>query len=328
MTVPPASDLVERFRRDLEAQAGAPPALAVAVSGGPDSLALLLLAHAALPGRVHAATVDHGLRPESAAEADKVARLCGELGVLHSILAVRVERAGEGVQAAARNARYAALAGWMDAEGLELLATAHHADDQAETLLMRLNRGSGVAGLAGVRAAGSVPGSDGRLRLCRPLLGWRQSELCEIVEVAGIEAAQDPSNVDDAFDRARLRRRMGEAPWLDPAALARSAALLAEAEAALEWVAGPLFAARAEAAEGAVTLRPHGLPPELLRRLVLRCLRLVAPGASPRGEPLAALIERLREGAAATLCGVKATGGETWRFEPAPPRRQDGRRRP
>lgn len=322
MTVAPAPDLVERFRRDLEAQAGAVPALAVAVSGGPDSLALLLLAHAALPGRVQAATVDHRLRPESAAEADEVARLCGTLGIPHRILAVRVERAGEGVQAAARGARYAALARWMEAEGIELLATAHHADDQAETLLMRLNRGSGVAGLAGVRAAGPVPGSGGRLRLCRPLLGWRRSELLEIVEAAGIQAAQDPGNVDEAFDRARLRRQLGEAPWLDPAALARSAALLAEAEAALDWAAEPLFAARSERGEGIVILRPHGLPPELLRRLVLRCLRLVAAGANPRGEPLAALIARLRAGESATLCGVKAKGGETWRFEPAPPRRR------
>jgi tRNA(Ile)-lysidine synthase len=243
MTETPPPELVERFRRGLQALAGDPPALAVAVSGGPDSLALLLLAHAALPG-VHAATVDHGLRPESAAEAEEVARLCGRLGVPHRILTVRVERAGDGVQAAARDARYAALAGWMEAEGLELLATAHHADDQAETLLMRLNRGSGVAGLAGVRAEGAVPGSGGRLRLCRPLLGWRRGELQDIVEAAGLQAARDPSNEDEAYDRARLRRQLGEASWLDRAALARSAALLAEAEAALEWTAGPLFAAR------------------------------------------------------------------------------------
>ena len=320
-TLPPPH-LVERFRRDLDALGGSGEALAVAVSGGPDSLALLLLAVAALPGRVRAATVDHGLRPESPAEAAAVARLCGELGVPHQSLTVAVERAGEGLQAAARDARYSALAGWMDEEGLGLLATAHHVDDQAETLLMRLNRGSGVAGLAGVRASGAVPGSGGRLRLCRPLLGWRRSELRAIVDAAGIESAQDPSNVDEAYDRARLRRRLGEAPWLDPAAMARSAALLAEAEAALEWTAAPLFAARAEQGEGWVVLRPQGLPPELLRRLVLRCLQAVAPGARPRGEALAGLIARLEAGEAGTLCGVKASGGSTWRFEPAPPRRR------
>ena len=323
MAAVPPPDLVSRFRLDLEAVAGADPApFAVAVSGGPDSLALLILAHAAFPGRVGAATVDHGLRAESPAEAEAVARLCGELGVPHHILKAVVAPAGKGLQAAARAARYSALAAWMDEQGLGLLLTAHHCDDQAETLLMRLNRGSGVAGLAGVRASGAVPGSDGRLRLCRPLLGWRHTELRAIADTAGVEAAQDPSNADLAYDRARLRRRLGEAPWLDPAALARSAALLAEAEAALEWTAGTLFAARAEEEAGAVTLRPHGLPPELLRRLVLRCLGRVAPGATPRGEKLAAFIVRLEQGDRATLCEVKGTGGETWRFERAPPRRR------
>src|SRR4051812_12791568 len=322
MAAAPPQPLVERFRRNLEALPGEGTLLGLAVSGGPDSLALLLLGHEACPGRIKAATVDHGLRTGSAGEAAEVGRLCAQLGVPHRILEVRVERVGEGLQAAARAARYAALAGWMDEEGIGLLLTAHHGDDQAETLLMRLNRGSGVAGLAGVRGEGGVPGTGGRLRLCRPLLGWRRSELGEIVRAAGLAAAQDPSNEDEAYDRARLRRQLGETPWLDPAALARSAALLAEAEGALEWVAEPLFAARAEAAGKGMILRPHGLPPELLRRLVLRCLDRVAPGARPRGEPLAAFIGRLHAGATATLAGVKASGGEVWRFEPAPPRRR------
>ncbi|HEX8226086.1 MAG TPA: tRNA lysidine(34) synthetase TilS [Allosphingosinicella sp.] len=321
MTSAPHPDLVLRFRLDLEALAGPVDELAVAVSGGPDSLALLLLAHAAFPAGTRAATVDHGLRAESGAEAAAVARLCAELGVAHAILPVRVERSGDGLQAAARAARYSALAGWMAAEGLGLLLTAHHADDQAETLLMRLNRGSGVAGLAGVRRSRPVPGGGGRLRLCRPLLGWRRGELEAIVAAAGIEPARDPSNGDEAYDRARLRRQMGEAPWLDAAALARSAALLAEAEAALEWTAARLFDARTEAGEGSVALRPNGLPSELVRRLVLRCLRLVAPAARPRGDQLAALVARLRAGGTGTLSGVKATGGDRWRFEPAPPRR-------
>ncbi|HEX8623898.1 MAG TPA: tRNA lysidine(34) synthetase TilS [Allosphingosinicella sp.] len=324
---PPPHPL-SRFRLDLESVAGGDPErLAIAVSGGPDSLALLLLARSAFPGRVKAATVDHGLRAESKAEAEAVARLCGGIGVPHHILAARVEPAGEGLQAAARRARYAALAGWMDKEGLRLLLTAHHADDQAETLLMRLNRGSGVAGLAGVRAQGAVPGTGGRLRLCRPLLGWRRSELAAVVAAAGIEAAFDPGNSDERFDRARLRRRLGEAAWLDPAALARSAGLLAEAEAALEWTAAPLFAARAEVGEEAVILRPNGLPPELLRRLVLRCLRQIAPGGAPRGEALAGFIRALERGGSATLGDVKGVGGETWRFERAPPRRNASSRR-
>lgn len=323
MVTAPPPDLVSRFRLDLEAVAGGDEGpIALAVSGGPDSLALLLLGWSAFPARVAAATVDHGLRAESKAEAEAVARLCAGLGVPHQVLAARVERSGEGLQAAARAARYAALAEWMESRGLRHLLTAHHSDDQAETLLMRLNRGSGVAGLAGVRATGPVPGTDGRLRLHRPLLGWRRSELQSVVSAAGLEAAADPGNSDERFDRARLRNRLAEAPWLDPAALARSAALLAEAESALDWTAAPLFAARAELGEGAVTLRPSGLPPELLRRLVLRCLRQLVPGASPRGEKLAAFIATLERGGAATLCEVKGSGGETWRFERAPPRRR------
>lgn len=328
MVTAPPPDLVSRFSLDLRAVAGSETGrLAVAVSGGPDSLALLLLAHSAFPGRVAAATVDHGLRPEGGKEAEAVAGLCAAIGVPHRILAVRVEPSGEGLQAAARAARYAALGEWMEREDLPLLLTAHHLDDQAETLLMRLIRGSGVAGLAGVRAAGAVPGTAGRLRLCRPLLGWRRSELLDVVAGAGVEPALDPGNEDERFDRARLRRRLGEAPWLDPEALARSAALLAEAEAALEWTAGPLFAARAEVGSGFATLRSNGLPPELLRRLTLRCLRQLAPGAKPRGEALAAFIATLEQGGTATLSDVKGIGGETWRFERAPPRRNSPSRR-
>src|SRR3954463_13051089 len=108
----PATQFIERFRRDLDALAGTEGPLALAVSGGPDSLALLLLAAAAKPGAVHAATVDHGLRPESAAEAAMVASLCAALGVRHETLRVAVTPDGEGLQAAARKARYAALAEW------------------------------------------------------------------------------------------------------------------------------------------------------------------------------------------------------------------------
>jgi tRNA(Ile)-lysidine synthase len=167
-----------------------------------------------------------------------------------------------------------------------------------------------------------VPGSGGRLRLCRPLLRWRRQELEAIVASAGIEPARDPSNADESFDRARLRRHLAEAPWIDPAALARSAALLAGAETALEWTAARLFEARTGSVEGTIVLRAAGLPPELQRRLVLRCLCSVAPDAAPRGEALAALVDRLRAGATATLSGVKASGGEAWRFEAAPPRRR------
>ena len=118
--------LVDRFRENLTrvSRLGQDDRLGVAVSGGPDSVALLLLAHAALPGRVEAATVDHGLRPEAAGEARFVADLCATLGVPHAILAVTVEEDGDGIQAAARAARYAALGRWAGARGLAAIATA------------------------------------------------------------------------------------------------------------------------------------------------------------------------------------------------------------
>jgi len=321
MPFAPAPDLTARFRRDVESLSGGDGPFGVAVSGGPDSLALLLLAHAAFPGRVEAATVDHGLRAESAGEAALVARICAGLGVLHAVLRVDVAPAGRGVQAAARAARHSALGRCMAERALATLLTAHHADDQAETLLMRLLRGSGVAGLAGIRAGVPLPAAGAEARLCRPLLAWRRAELEALVEAAGIEPVRDPSNCDEAYDRARVRRLMAEAPWLDPAPLARSAAVLAEAEEALEAMAERLFAERSAAAGGRVTLDPGDLPPEILRRLVLRCLRAVEPAAEPRGEPLAALAARLAEGGTATLAGVKCTGGARFAFEKAPPRR-------
>ena len=144
----------------------------------------MLLAGAALPGRFAVATVDHGLRAESAEEAGMVARLCRERGVAHRTITLALP-GGAGVQARARAARYAALGDWLRAEGLGALVTAHHADDQAETFVMRLNRGAGVRGLAGMRVRAVVPGHPG-LPLLRPLLGWRRAELAALVAAAGI----------------------------------------------------------------------------------------------------------------------------------------------
>jgi tRNA(Ile)-lysidine synthase len=317
----PVPELIERFRADLAATAPEAGAVAVAVSGGADSLALLLLAAGACPGRVVAATVDHGLRAESAAEAAGVATLCAKLGIPHAVLTVAVAPAGAGVQAAAREARYAALAGWMRTLGADTLLTGHHLDDQAETVMMRLLRGSGVAGLAGIRAGTPFPDAGPDARLARPLLGWRRAELEAIVRSAGLDPVADPSNGDEAYDRARLRRLMRDTPWLDPAPLARSAAALAEAEAALHATAERLYAERVQEGGGGLRLDPEGLPRELLRRLLLTALARLSPGAEPRGEQVAALIRSLSAGEIVTLAGVKCAGGAVWRFEPAPPRR-------
>jgi tRNA(Ile)-lysidine synthase len=283
--------------------------LGLAVSGGPDSLALLLLAVRTRRESLRAATVDHQLRPESRAEAEAVAALCAGLGVPHDILTVRVEGS---IQAAARAARYAALGEWCVAHGLTHLATAHHADDQAETLLMRLARGAGLSGLAGVRAARPLcPG----VTLVRPLLGARKAELEAIVAAAGIAPTLDPSNTDPRYDRTAARAVLAAAGWLDPARLAHSAAHLAEAEAALEWATDRAYAERFDG----TSLDPEGLPPEILRRLLLRIF--AAHGDTPRGPDLARLTAALRSNRPANLGPLKATPGKRWIFTPAPPRR-------
>jgi tRNA(Ile)-lysidine synthase len=245
-----------------------------------------------------------------------VAQVCEKLDVPHA--ALKVEVAAGNLQAEARTARYGALAGWMQARGLEALATAHHADDQAETLLLRLNRGSGVAGLAGVRAKGLVPGT--RLPLLRPLLGWRRAELALIVAKAGLKAAEDPSNTAERFDRARIRKAMAGADWLDIETLAASAAHLADADAALDWAAAREW-------DECVVPAPMGLTyrPQAPRAVALRVLaRIVAEldGGEVRGGQLARLFESLVARQPASIGSLVARAmPEGWSFTRAPKRR-------
>ncbi len=287
----------------------------MAVSGGADSLALLLLATELQPSNIAVATVDHGLRAESAAEAAFVGEVCQWLGVPHTVLEVEV---GAGnLQTEARAARYAALAQWTEREELTAILTAHHADDQAETLLMRLNRASGVAGLAGVRALARVPGTD--LPLLRPLLAWRRTELAAIVAEAGLEPVDDPSNADDRFDRARLRKALAGTDWLDVPALGQSAAHLADADAALEWAARREWAECVERSGLGYVYRPHAP-----RAVALRVLTRVAAelGEAPRGGAVARVFDALTAGQAASLGELVARPlAEGWSFTKAPRRR-------
>lgn len=290
--------------------------LGLAVSGGPDSLALLLLAHAALPDQIAAATVDHGLRPESAAEAALVAQVCGQLGVPHQILRVTVEPGN--VQAAARSARYAALADWLAASGLAALLTAHHADDQAETLVMRLNRGSGVAGLAGVRAVGRVP--ETQLPLLRPLLDWRRDELGAIVAAAGLAAVNDPSNADPHFDRVRIRNALASAEWLDVPALAASAAHLADADAALSWAAAREWSECVTKVPMGLAYRPAA--PRAIALKVIARMVLELAGEEPRGSAVARVFDSLLAKQPASIGSLVARAGpDGWSFTKAPARR-------
>ena len=319
----PSGELVERFHRNLDALAAPGQPIAVAVSGGPDSLALLLLAAAARPGLVEAATVDHDLRAESRQEAEMVAGICERLGVPHTILTVEWKQKPEtAIQERSRAQRYALLAKWASERGAAALLTAHHVDDQAETFVMRLLRGAGVTGLAGMRRLVKAPGSE--FALARPLLGWRRSELEQICANVGLTPADDPSNADDRFERARIRKVLAEADWLDRQAVALSAGYLAQADIALHWATDQEWKRAVTNGGGAIVYRPSGAPREIRRRITRRAILGLASegrGADLRGAQLDRLLAVLARGGKATLRGVLCSGGEEWRFVKAPPRK-------
>jgi len=307
-----------RFAAELERLWPEGGRLGLAVSGGPDSLALLLLTHALLGDRCVAATVDHGLRPEAAEEAAWVADLCAARGIGHAVLRGDLpERTGHtaNLSARARALRYDLLQAHADTVGATHIATAHHADDQVETLIMRLNRGAGVGGLAGVRAKSG--------RVIRPLLGWRRAELGAIVAAAGIVAVEDPSNVSDRFDRARLRKQLAAIDWIDPLRVAASAAALADAEEAIVWMVRQLGTDRVATDGDSLLLDPRDLPFELIRRLVEHCVRQIDATAEIRGSALVRMVKALESGDTAMLGDVAAVAlsPAAWRFRKAPPRR-------
>ena len=315
--------LVERFRANLDALIDPSQRVGLAVSGGPDSMALLLLAAAARPGQVEAATVDHLLREGSHAEAEMVATACGQLGVPHTILRARWDdRPETAVQEKARRERYRLLGFWVEERGLEALATGHHVDDQAETVLMRLARGSGVRGLAGMHPRSIAIGT--KVRLLRPLLGWRRSELRQICDEAAMRPVIDPSNEDGRFERVGIRLALAEAGWLDGGAVARSAAHLADADSALEWATKSQWKQFVRECDETILYRPDDTPAEIIRRIVARAvLRLASEGeAELRGSELDRLLAALVEGETATIRGVLCSGGPEWRFTRAPPRRR------
>jgi tRNA(Ile)-lysidine synthase len=318
---------IERFRRDLDALVPADTPIGIAVSGGPDSLALLLLAAETRPLQVEAATVDHVLRPESRAEAETVAKLCERLGVPHTILTVKwAERPATALQERARLMRYRLLGEWARERNLAALLTAHHLDDQAETFLMRLARGSGVKGLAGMRRVARA--QSGVIALVRPLLGWRHSELEAVCAAAGVEPVQDPSNDDEEFERVRIRKALAEADWLNVPAIARSAANLAEADGALHWATMQEWQRAVTQNGGEIAYKPTDAPREIRRRIIRNAvLALATEGVREelRGRELDQILAALRTGKRATLRGVLCIGGPEWRFTRAPARRREQR---
>lgn len=317
---------LERFKRELNALIDPQETIGVAVSGGADSLALLLLAAEARPLQVEAATVDHDLRPESGAEAEMVGSVCEKLGVPHRILTASwTNKPTSAIQEQARLMRYRLLGQWARERGLTALLTAHNLDDQAETLLMRLARGAGVKGLAGMRRVSASPG--GPITVIRPLLGWRHSELEAVCATAGIEPVQDPSNEDEQFERVRIRKALSEADWLDAAALAQSASNLAEADGGLHWATDIEWKRAVRQANGQIVYTPTDAPREIRRRIIRRAILALATeggGAEPRGRELDQILAALRTGRKATLRGVLCVGGREWRFTRAPARTPPG----
>lgn len=315
----PDPALVGRFKAALDRLNPSGGRIGLAVSGGPDSMAMLLLAQAAIPGQFEVATVNHGLRPEAADECALVARVCGELKVPCFVLTVQVHDDGN-LQDAARFARYLGLYDWADRRDWAAIATAHHADDQAETLLMRLNRGSGVAGLAGIRDE-NYPLEEryGEAPVIRPLLQFRRAELLDIVTRAAVPFVTDPSNADDSFDRVRIRKALADADWLDPVALARSASLLADADRALGVMARDHYARLVTGTDDCLNCQPIAE-----REIGVRVLRAIIDrfGGAARGGDVARLLDGLARGKGGNVGGVLATvEGGAWVFRPEPPRR-------
>ncbi len=216
------------------------PRVALAVSGGADSTALMGLAarwaqDAPQAPELTVLTVDHGLRPEAAEEAATVCRQAAALGLACHVLRWRGEKPASGVQQAARAARYRLMGRWCEECGAALV-TAHTLEDQAETFLMRLARGSGADGLAGMAAQGRLPPEYGDVALFRPFLDVPGARLRATAEALGLTWVQDPSNENPLFERVRVRRALPELArlGLKASSIALSAKRLARARRALE----------------------------------------------------------------------------------------------
>lgn len=294
------------------------PHLAVAVSGGRDSLCLSLLLQRwarTRRGRIIALTVDHGLRPESAAEAKQVRSWLAAHGIAHRKLTwnrgIDAPPLASGLQAAAREARYRLLRASCREIGVLHLVLAHQRDDQAETFLLRLARGSGLDGLA---AMAPVSGGDG-VRLLRPLLAVPRGRLAATLRAWGQDWIDDPSNENTVHARIRMRRLLPSLAetGVTAARLAETAAALGRARQVMEDGVAALLAAAVEIdTAGYLSLEPAalaGAPAELSQRALARCLMAIGGGAyAPRLERLLRLHRQIaagRLGAGATLGGCR-----------------------
>ncbi len=285
-----------------------PKRLGVAVSGGSDSTALLcLLSDIARHEQcaLYAATVDHGLRPEAANEAEVVAALARKLGIPHQTLKWRGWDQTGNLQDKARRARYQLLQGWAERLGLRAIALGHTADDQAETVLMRLARSAGVSGLsamAGIRRQGEVD-------LLRPMLSISRQQLRDYLTERGVAWIDDPSNQDERFDRIRVRNALSQLDQIGVTALSlsRVAENLAQAREALAQYAQESARRVVNVVDGNLSLDRSEfceLPEEIQRRLVVSAVAWIAGGDyPPRQSSTDQALNAISAGQTATLGG-------------------------
>ncbi|WP_084667799.1 tRNA lysidine(34) synthetase TilS [Nioella nitratireducens] len=303
--------LEARFATALERMLAGqiPDRLAVAVSGGGDSLALLGLACDWAEGRgcdIHALTVDHGLRPEAADEALIVAREAVRMGAQHRTLKWRQWDGKGNLQAAAREARYRLMRGYCTDHGIKAILLGHTQDDQAETVLMRLARGSGVDGLAAM-----PEGRYGTDDILRPLLAEPRSDLRIWLTRQGMRWVEDPTNDDPRYDRVRARRLLTQlAPFgLDASRLAETAAAMARARVALGARAAELADAIVTDRRGIVLFdrdRLAAVEEETRLRLVAHGLACLSGAPyKPRLATLTATLDRALQGRGGTLQGCR-----------------------
>lgn len=301
----PCDPVTLKLHAALDRLAGDMPRLGIALSGGGDSVALMHLAHGWAQGRtLMAATVDHGLRPESADEAQQAHRAAQALGIAHATLLWRRDTGSGNLMAQARDARLRLLAGWARRNKLSAILLGHTLDDQAETLLMRLERGSGVDGLSGMAPARAA--FD--MTWLRPMLGVSRGDLRDWMGLRGIGWIDDPSNDNADYDRVRIRQAM-TALGMPARQLAQSAANLAMARDALQEFAAQV-AQDARCADGALILpltEFRRAPLEIRRRLFVAGLRFIN-GADypPRREALLHALSAINTGARITLDGTIA----------------------
>jgi tRNA(Ile)-lysidine synthase len=299
------------------------PHLGIAVSGGSDSMALmhLLVEWRAARRRAPALsvlTVDHGLRPESLAEAEAVGRAAAALGLPHTILRwADATKTRSGLQAAARTARYNLMAQFCHGQDIPALITAHHLDDQAETFLMRLKRGSGLAGLAGIPAESVWAG----IAVLRPLLEVPKARLVASLRARKIAWSEDPSNAAPEFERTRLRadRDAFAALGLSPEALARSARRLQRARLAIEASATAFLAAHSRTDAAGFSILDREALFDAPEEVALWALGRLIAAIGGMGEPprlvkleavLAALKAHPEKGHTLGGCRLEPAGGE------------------